>query len=150
MEVFPPKTRKTAANSSGPILALHPGTLKRRRSSSESLERLSKNDAPPPHIYGSNLSNKYNDSVDFDNPHQYFYKVQILEEERNSHDKDVDGDDTYASTRSSKRESGRMKDRHSDRSSDLTVDVESGAKWAGSLMEVQCDVMTCVVFFASY
>lgn len=79
---------------------------------------------------------------------KYFYKVQILEEENaRNDDGDQDEEHEQPTLSVSRRESGRVKEKEREKERerekvDGQVDTESKAKWAGSLMEVQCNVMS--------
>lgn len=85
------------------------------------------------------------ESIERDDPTKYFYKVQILEEDKsvakeNPPSEKVNGD----VLKPERRESGRMKEKMIERNkTEKSLEsTEYKAKWSGSLMEVQCNVMS--------
>jgi hypothetical protein len=80
------------------------------------------------------LSISLHDSVIRDDPTRYFYKVQIIEEEKPA-------TEAVVATKVERRESGRVKEMNG-------RDSETKSKWGGSLMEVQCHAMRFVSYHA--
>ncbi|TDL28675.1 hypothetical protein BD410DRAFT_893635 [Rickenella mellea] len=149
-QVFPPKTLVATTNS--PNKSNH-SDLKRKRESSvtSSQSVTTEADHPMPiHSIGADLKLPTKEATERDDPAKYFYKVQILEEEKNGFkdgaaDAPVDVDGTLV--KSERRESGRVKEKG--KLNGYDVDGEAKAKWGGSLMEVQCQVMSYVLYFSS-
>lgn len=151
MQVFPPKTLTVALSPLKPSPST--SSLKRKRAPSVSDETSSLSPTPdsdfvPIHVVGGDLSITLDESIVQDDPMKYFYKVQILEEE-NARNDDGDQDEEHEQPMLSvsRRESGRVKEKEREKERerekvDGQVDTESKAKWAGSLMEVQCNVMS--------
>lgn len=145
MQVFPPKNLISTLSS--PSLKTSP-SLKRKRAvsaasdTSSSLSHTPGSDATVPvHILGGDLNITLKESVVRDDPAKYFYKVQILEEEKTHKDSNPQDKDFYVPN--GRRESGRVKER--EREKEVANGVEgndSRAKWSGSLMEVQCNAMS--------
>ena len=131
MEVYPPKSL-TSAIASRP-------RLKRERSDSTSSDISSLSSTPDEnqstvHIIGGDLSISLHESLVRDDPAKYFYKVQIIEEEKPTTDAVMKNG---LSAKVERRESGRVKEMNG-------RDSDAKAKWGGSLMEVQCHAMSCV------
>ncbi|KAH8120133.1 ATP-utilizing chromatin assembly and remodelling N-terminal-domain-containing protein [Phellopilus nigrolimitatus] len=134
MQIYPPKPPPASSPS-----------LKRKRSNSNSSDSslLSLSSAPdseivivtPIHVVGGDMNLSLEESLARDDPTKYFYKVQILEEERPQNEQQP------LAPSVGRRESGRMKERGKE-GLNGQIDVESRAKWAGSLMEVQCNAMS--------
>ena len=151
MHAFPPK-------SSSEVLALNNApsssspSLKRKRAPSvsdatSSLSPTPDVDSIPIHVVGGNLNISLDESISQDDPTKYFYKVQILEEEKGHKDGmlDEENEEAMPSLSNGRRESGRVKEREKEHDRPKLnghVDTDSKAKWAGSLMEVQCNVMS--------
>ncbi|EJD04148.1 uncharacterized protein FOMMEDRAFT_140191 [Fomitiporia mediterranea MF3/22] len=132
VEVFPPRSMST---------------LKRKRSASDaddsdvassssgSSGTESTPEPRPIHSIGGDLSITLEESVTRDDPASYTYRVRLLEEEA-----PPENDQPASAPVVARRESGRVKEKgrlalngHTD---------ESNAKFAGSLMDVHCDVMS--------
>lgn len=88
------------------------------------------------------MSLSLKESLARDDPAKYFYKVQILEEDKGHKDGSVEDGQSSSHVSSGRRESGRMKEKNIEKLNGHTVEVDSKTKWAGSLMEVQCNVMS--------
>ncbi|KAI5122593.1 hypothetical protein M0805_004808 [Coniferiporia weirii] len=135
-QVLPPNRRLASFPSSS-------STHKRKRTDSLSSDGSSLSLSPAPsyeideqkHVVGGDMSISLNESLDRDDPAKYFYKVQIMEEEMPK------GEQQTPAPSVARRESGRMKEKVKE-AINGQVDVESRAKWAGSLMDVQCGVMS--------
>lgn len=104
-EVYPP--RPVSAPST-----FHNGTNAEASTSSSPLPDEEK----PIHKIAEDLNVLVTDSVTRDDPAKYYYKVQILEEDKQS------------SSKSHEKQKGK----------------EARQTWSGSLMDVQCPMMRCI------
>lgn len=115
--------------------------LKRKRSDSMSSEvssstSTSGSDANSTiHTIGGDMSINLEESIERDDPAGYFYKVQILEEAQPRNEQET----TNVSV--NRRESTRVKERGKGAANDRD-EGESRSKWAGSIMDVQCNAMS--------
>lgn len=85
-------------------------------------------------MVGGDMSISYEESIERDDPAGYIYKVQILEEVQPRNEQETN------SAPAGRRESSRMKERGKDAAKD-NDEGENRSKWAGSIMDVQCDTM---------
>jgi hypothetical protein len=119
VQVFPPKN--TSADVAGPLntAATNHASTSTSTSPESVLSPMSDDEPLPIHNLSGDLKIPAKDVNAKDDPAKYFYKVQILEEQNE---------------KSHEKSKTTAKDR---------------AKWNGSLMEVQCNVMRCEVFWSS-
>lgn len=89
------------------------------------------------HETGCDLSIRHQDVLETDDPAAYFYKVQIIEEDKVASDAATKNG---VISKVERRESGRVREMNG-------RDNDAKSKWGGSLMEVQCNAMSCVSHF---
>ncbi|KAL5535354.1 hypothetical protein ACEPAF_3448 [Sanghuangporus sanghuang] len=134
IKVFPPRTSST---------------LKRKRSPSDGSDYSGYSSTPEStstgsstpeprqlHAIGGDLNISLEESIARDDPASYTYRVQLLEEEAPQ-----DSEEHPSVSAVNRRESGRVKEKGRANANGHS-DTENGAKWAGSLMDVPCELMS--------
>lgn len=95
------------------------------------------------HAVGGDLAVSLEESIARDDPAKYIYRVQLLEEEAPQ-----DNEQQASVSAVNRRESGRVKEKGRT-AANGHGDIENGAKWAGSLMDTSCELMSYVISLRS-